>query len=257
MRRLITEQAPGAILSLHMAADAEERRIVEQIERVNSGLGSVAFNSGTRLRLQPGRKTLPAVAELNEKARQISARTAAVSFGDEQAILEQYADILLLRQRLAGDSPEDRAWTRDALDVRNRFDFYCEERDASSGEVIRTYSNAGDNSGGEQEKLMAFCLAGALSFNLAAPGSDDNRPLFAQLMLDEAFSKSDPQFAQQALSAFRKFGFQLVIVATVQNTSTIQPYIDNVVMVSKSEGVDGRPREPAGEVTTPRRPERC
>ncbi|MFZ2238821.1 MAG: ATP-binding protein [Gordonia amarae] len=241
MRRLITEQAPGAILSLHMAADAEERRIVEQIERVNSGLGSVAFNRGTRLRLQPGRKALPAVAELNDKARQISARTTAVSFGDEQAILEQYADILLLRQRLAGATPEDRAWTRDALDVRNRFDFYCEERDAASGEIFRTYSNAGDNSGGEQEKLMAFCLAGALSFNLAAPDSDDNRPLFAQLMLDEAFSKSDPQFAQQALSAFRKFGFQLVIVATVQNTSTIQPYIDNVVMVSKSEGADGRP----------------
>ena len=42
-------------------------------------------------------------------------------------------------------------------------------------------------------------------------------------MLDEAFSKSDPQFAQQALQAFRKFGFQLVIVATVQNATTIQP----------------------------------
>lgn len=55
-------------------------------------------------------------------------------------------------------------------------------------------------------------------------------------MLDEAFSKSDPQFAQQALSAFRKFGFQLVIVATVQNTTTIQPYIDSVVMVSKPDG---------------------
>lgn len=59
MRRLITEQAPGAILSLHMAADAEERRIAEQIERVNSGLGSVAFNRGTRLRLQPGRRHCP------------------------------------------------------------------------------------------------------------------------------------------------------------------------------------------------------
>ena len=54
-------------------------------------------------------------------------------------------------------------------------------------------------------------------------------------MLDEAFSKSDPVFAQQALSAFRKFGFQLVIVATVQNTTTIQPYIDSVVMVSKPD----------------------
>jgi uncharacterized protein YPO0396 len=42
-------------------------------------------------------------------------------------------------------------------------------------------------------------------------------------MLDEALSKSDPQFAQQALQAFRKFGFQLVIVATVQNATTISP----------------------------------
>jgi uncharacterized protein YPO0396 len=54
-------------------------------------------------------------------------------------------------------------------------------------------------------------------------------------MLDEAFSKSDPQFAQQALQAFRKFGFQLMIVATAQNATTIQPYIDSVVMVSKTE----------------------
>ncbi|MDL9935947.1 ATP-binding protein [Gordonia sp. ABSL1-1] len=242
MRRLITEQAPGAILSLHMAADTEERRIVEQIERVNTGLGSVAFNRGTRLRLVPGRKHLAAVADLTDKARQISQRATAVSFGDEQAILEQYTDILILRERLAGNTPEDRQWTRDALDVRNRFDFYCEEHDAVTGETIRTYSNAGDNSGGEQEKLMAFCLAGALSFNLASPDGDDNRPIFAQLMLDEAFSKSDPQFAQQALSAFRKFGFQLIIVATVQNTSTIQPYIDNVIMVSKTEaGTDSKP----------------
>lgn len=240
MRRLITEQAPGAILGLHMAAETEEKRILAQIERVNTGLAAVAFNRGTRLRLCPGRKHLPAVAELTEKARQISARTAAVSFGDEQAILEQYTDILLLRERLAGSTPEDRQWTRDALDVRNRFDFYCEERDSDTGETIRTYSNAGDNSGGEQEKLMAFCLAGALSFNLSHP-SGGTRPIFAQLMLDEAFSKSDPQFAQQALAAFRKFGFQLIIVATVQNTSTIQPYIDNVVMVSKTQDADNRP----------------
>ena len=74
--------------------------------------------------------------------------------------------------------------------MRNRFTFDCAEWDISSEELIRTHSNAGDNSGGEQEKLMAFCLAGALSFNLANPESDDNTPVFAQLMLDEAFSKS-------------------------------------------------------------------
>ena len=119
----------------------------------------------------------------------------------------------------------------------------------ANDELIRTHSNAGDNSGGEQEKLMAFCLAGALSFNLASPESADNKPVFAQLMLDEAFSKSDPQFAQQALQAFRKFGFQLVIVATVQNATTIQPYIDSVVMVSKTEPT-GRNARPVASVAT-------
>ncbi|BBZ57558.1 ATP-binding protein [Mycolicibacterium phocaicum] len=249
MMRLITEQAPDAILTLHRVAEQETRRISEQIDRVNTGLGAVEFNRGTRLTLRANPRSMAAVSELTDIVKAISRRIAEVGLGDKKAILEQYADILRLRNRLAGNNPEDRAWTRDALDVRNRFTFDCAEWDVASGELIRTHSNAGDNSGGEQEKLMAFCLAGALSFNLANPESGDNKPVFAQLMLDEAFSKSDPQFASQALQAFRKFGFQLVIVATVQNATTIQPYIDGVVMVSKSEAT-GRNARPVANVAT-------
>ncbi|MCV7178964.1 ATP-binding protein [Mycolicibacterium sphagni] len=251
MMRLVTEQAPDAILTLHRVAEQETRRISEQIDRVNTGLGAVEFNNGTRLTLRATPRNLTAVAELTEIVRAISRRIAEVGMGDKQAILDQYADILRLRNRLASTAPEDKAWTRDALDVRNRFTFDCAEWDVSTEELIRTHSNAGDNSGGEQEKLMAFCLAGALSFNLASPAQSefsataenaDNKPVFAQLMLDEAFSKSDPQFAQQALQAFRKFGFQLVIVATVQNATTIQPYIDSVIMVSKTEATSRNAR---------------
>ncbi|KAA0108104.1 ATP-binding protein [Mycolicibacterium sp. P1-5] len=249
MMRLVTEQAPDAILTLHRVAEQEARRISEQIDRVNTGLGAVEFNSGTRLTLRATPRSLTAVAELTEIVRAISRRIAEVGLGDKQAILDQYADILRLRNRLASPAPEDKAWTRDALDVRNRFTFDCAEWDVGTEELIRTHSNAGDNSGGEQEKLMAFCLAGALSFNLASPESSDNKPVFAQLMLDEAFSKSDPQFAQQALQAFRKFGFQLVIVATVQNATTIQPYIDSVIMVSKTEATSRNARPVATVVS--------
>lgn len=253
MMRLITEQAPDAILTLHRVAEQETRRISEQIDRVNTGLGAVEFNRGTRLTLRATPRSLAAVTELTDIVKAISRRIAEVGLGDKKAILDQYADILRLRNRLASTAPEDRAWTRDALDVRNRFTFDCAEWDVHTEELIRTHSNAGDNSGGEQEKLMAFCLAGALSFNLAAPGDEGtaeaNKPVFAQLMLDEAFSKSDPQFASQALQAFRKFGFQLVIVATVQNATTIQPYIEGVVMVSKNEAT-GRNARPVASVAT-------
>ncbi len=249
MMRLVTEQAPDAILTLHRVAEQAARRISDQIARVNTGLGSVEFNRGTRLTLRATPRQLTAVSELTDIVRSISGRIAEVGLGDNQAILDQYADIIRLRNRLAANTPEDKAWTRDALDVRNRFTFDCAEWDVHTDELIRTHSNAGDNSGGEQEKLMAFCLAGALSFNLASPDSVDNRPIFAQLMLDEAFSKSDPQFAQQALQAFRKFGFQLIIVATVQNATTIQPYIDSVVMVSKTDA-NGRNARPVATVAT-------
>jgi uncharacterized protein YPO0396 len=96
---------------------------------------------------------------------------------------------------------------------------------------------------GSKWKQAEYHYAYHYAYRPEATVTNDGRPVFAQLMLDEAFSKSDPQFAQQALSAFRKFGFQLVIVATVQNTTTIQPYIDSVIMVSKTDASapDARP----------------
>ena len=146
-------------------------------------------------------------------------------------------------RRVADDIAAQRQQWRDSADghadrLREQYELLLAEHPD-----IEALNARADECCSQIQKLMAFCLAGALSFNLASPESTDNRPVFAQLMLDEAFSKSDPQFAQQALQAFRKFGFQLVIVATVQNATTIQPYIDSVVMVSKTEatGRNARP----------------
>jgi uncharacterized protein YPO0396 len=242
MLKHITRDAPTALLNLRTKADNAAALIHAQIDRVNTGLSAVEFNTGTRLRLRAPDRNLDAVRQLNERCTRISQRAASVAAGDKDAIYAQYKDILELRQLLGSTEPEHRQWTRDALDVRHRFAMYCEEFDATDTQkVIRTHSNSEDNSGGEQEKLMAFCLAGALSYNLADPDSGDNRPVFAQLMLDEAFSKSDPVFARQALAAFARFGFQLIIVATLQNSTIIEPHVGGVVLVSKPDKPGVRP----------------
>src|SRR4029079_19580993 len=64
MMRLVTEQAPDAILTLHRVAEQEARRISEQIDRVNTGRGAVEFNRGTRLTLRATPRHMPAVADL-------------------------------------------------------------------------------------------------------------------------------------------------------------------------------------------------
>ena len=140
-------------------------------------------------------------------------------------------------------------WTRDALDVRNRFTFDCTEWDVGSEELIRTHSNAGDNSGGEQEKLMAFCLAGALSFNLASPRKCRQQTGFRAADARRGVLEIGPAVRAAGLAGVPQFGFQLVIVATVQYATTIQPYIDSVVMVSKTEAT-GRNAPPVASVAT-------
>jgi hypothetical protein len=169
MMRLVTEQAPDAILTRHRVAEQEARRISDQIDRVNTGLGSVEFNLGTRLTLRATPRQLTAVAELTEIVRSVSRRIAEVGLGDKQAILDQYAEILRLRNRLASTAPEDKAWTRDALDVRNRFTFDCAEWDVSSEELIRTHSN------GPQRPAGALCREeDDLGVRVAPPGDARN-----------------------------------------------------------------------------------
>jgi len=235
MQRLITEQAPHAILRLYHLADEEARRIDEQISQVNSGLASVEYGPGTILKLCADNRKLTAAQHLKDFVRRITERIPAVSNRDPKATYEQFQDILDLRNMLASDQAEHRRWREEALDVRKWFTFYCAEHRKDDLLNAKIYRNAHSKSGGEQEKLMAFCLAGALSYNLADHDSGDTRPVFSQLMIDEAFSKSDPNFARQSLAAFRRFGFQLLIVATVQNTTVIQPFIEKVVMVSKND----------------------
>jgi uncharacterized protein YPO0396 len=112
---------------------------------------------------------------------------------------------------------------------------------------VHTYRNTATNSGGEQEKLVAFCLAAALSFSLGTP--EDHRPGFAPLMLDEAFSKSDETFSSQSLRAFEQFGFQLVIAAPIRMAGIVEPFIGQVILVDKRTGPDGAARSDARSAT--------
>jgi uncharacterized protein YPO0396 len=238
MQQVITEQAPGAIFDLHRLVNEEINRIHDQIAQVNLGLASVEFDTGTELELRAEEKDLAEVKEFNNLVKRIRERIVLVSMKDPEAVFHQLEDIITLRNLLTVGTADNREWASKALDVRKRLTFSCWEfykNDESRSTPREIYLGSASKSGGEQEKLMAFCLAGALSYNLADHSTGSTSPVFAQLLVDEAFSKSDPDFAREALSAFRSFGFQLVIVAVVQNTTVIEGFIGSVAMVGKNK----------------------
>ncbi|MEU4808117.1 SbcC/MukB-like Walker B domain-containing protein [Nocardia fluminea] len=229
-QRIISENMVPSISLLHGVIEKAASDIRTRIDMVNAGLKRVEFDSGTYLQIV--RKANEPV-EAKEFRGQVDSllKNAAIARGDHAKLMQQVHRIRELMARFTATDIESRRWRTTVLDVRNAFTFYGREENGN-GETVKAYRNTASNSGGEQEKLVAFCLAAALSYNLADPESG-GRPSFAPLMLDEAFSKSDEKFAQQALAAFEEFGFQLIMAAPIRMSGIVEPFIGQAVLVDK------------------------
>ncbi|MEU8377449.1 ATP-binding protein [Micromonospora sp. NPDC048894] len=245
-QRLIADDMVPSISFLQREVEKSSTEIRKRITMVNEGLRRVEFNAGTRLQI--AHKAQPSEdARLFRNAVDTLLRHAPAARKDADASRLQFKRVRQLMARFTSDTTDGRQWRDNILDVRNTFSFYGREEKIEDGTTVATFSNTSTNSGGEQEKLVAFCLAAALTYNLAE-GTGDGVPLFAPLMLDEAFSKSDETFAAQALGVFHEFGFQLVIAAPIRMSGIIEPFIGQAVLVEKRQLPDG-PRSNAASAT--------
>ncbi|MGA6205456.1 ATP-binding protein [Nocardia testacea] len=228
--RMIIENMIPSISLLHGAIEKAANDIRTRIDMVNAGLERVEFDTGTHLQIVR-KANEPAEAKEFRNTVDSLLKDAATSRGDHSRLIRQVHSIRELMARFTGTDTESRRWRDNVLDVRTAFTFYGREVNAQ-GETAKAYRNTASKSGGEQEKLVAFCLAAALSYNLADRDSD-GRPTFAPLMLDEAFSKSDETYSQQALAAFEEFGFQLIMAAPIRMSGIVEPFIGQAVLVEK------------------------
>lgn len=236
LQHMISEDMVPSIAQVQRSIDVAAQEIEKRVGWVNAGLRRVEFNDGTRLQIAYAANPSADVKEFQSAVDEIL-RNSANSRNDPEKQVTQFKRVKALMSRFTKDDTVADRWRRNVLDVRNRYTFYGREIDADEV-TVHTYRNTATNSGGEQEKLVAFCLAAALSYNLADPETD-GRPRFGTLMLDEAFSKSDENFSAQALSAFDEFGFQLVIAAPIRMSGIVEPYIGQAILVEKRDYPDG------------------
>jgi uncharacterized protein YPO0396 len=235
-QQMITEDMVPSIGLLQASVEAASKEIEQRIRTVNVGLRRVEFNAGTHLQIAV-RDSRPREVKEFRAAVDTLLRHAPSAKSDAQASVAQFRRVRDLMARFTTDTAEARRWRTNVLDVRESYTFYGREEDAD-GVTVFTYHNTAANSGGEQEKLVAFCLAAALSYNLS-DGESDGRPRFAPLMLDEAFSKSDETFAAQALAVFDEFGFQLLMAAPIRMSGIVEPFIGQAILVEKRMTPDG------------------
>ena len=133
-----------------------------------------------------------------------------------------------LLNRLASSDPSDVRWRQHCLDTRQHVKFLAEVRD-EAGQAVDYFAGAGGLSGGERQKLVIFCLAAALRYQLARDGAVT--PSYGLVVLDEAFDKTDPAFTKAGLEVFHTFGFQLLLATPLKMLQTLEDYVGGAAVV--------------------------
>lgn len=215
--------------------------ILERMDLVNESLRQVPFNQSanqrTYLHIQPGDRQLPEVREFKQDIQ----RALNHAGSDDPAFAEaRFVALRQLVERLASQEPEQRRWREAVLDVRQHVEFIGRELDEAGAEV-EVYRSGAGKSGGQRQKLATTCLAAALRYQLG--GSAYGLPIYAPVVLDEAFDKADNEFTALAMNIFAKFGFQMIVATPLKSVMTLEPFIGGACFV------DIRDRRVSGVLT--------
>lgn len=225
-QQLLHERSSTLIGELNSELRSAPAEIENRVEPINESLSRSPFEEGRYLRLRvKTRRTETVRRFLNDLAA-----VAEHSWADEglEAAEARYRRLAVLMERLASSEHADRVWRQACLDTREHVTFLADEVDAH-GAVHASYDSGAAMSGGQQQKLVIFCLAAALRYQLAAP--EDPLPAYGTVVLDEAFDKADVRYTRMAMDVFVEFGFQMVLATPQKLLQTIEPYVGGITTV--------------------------
>jgi uncharacterized protein YPO0396 len=230
---LLESQSHQNLAALASYLNNERKIILERMDFVNLSLSEVPFNRGpdgsTILRIETiDRQT----AEVREFRQEIQNALSHAWNADREAAEARFVSIRKLVERLDSKDPENRRWRESVLDVRLHVEFVGREMDEAGAEV-EVYRSGAGKSGGQRQKLATTCLAAALRYQLG--GSDHGLPMYAPVVLDEAFDKADSDFTALAMKIFENFGFQMVVATPLKSVMTLEPFIGGACFVDISE----------------------
>lgn len=211
------------------------REIEERIDPINRSLQRSEFNTDSFLHIQVRDRRGDIVTEFQRDLD--AAISGGLGVNDEKQAFDRYQVIAKLIRRLGSQDSADTRWKRLVLDTRRHVSFIGLERDRED-RTINTYVDSSSLSGGQAQKLVFFCLAAALRYQLAEPGAQ--YPSYATVILDEAFDRADPAFTRQTMDVFSSFGFHMVLATPLKLIQTLGGYVGATIVVDYREAPDER-----------------
>ncbi|NUO00195.1 MAG: AAA family ATPase [Saprospiraceae bacterium] len=158
---------------------------------------------------------------------------------EQQKILRETVQrIGQLIQRL----DKDPDWRREVTDIRNWLtfrtqQFYSRDDTPKPGTLL---DSTGALSGGEQAKLTYTVLAAALTYQFNISADSRNAKSFRFIMIDEAFSKLDPENSTYLLDLLSSLNFQMLLITPNSNVKLSQDRMSHLIFVKKEDEMPPR-----------------
>lgn len=251
-RRFFNQRTHESFSTLLHLLDEERRSITSRILPLNGILSEVNFHEGSYLELDI-KQTMPATAKQFKDAIQnaLKARHArpgkAETTDDDAELTLRYKSLESLVKRLSSQSPEDRRWRAEVLDVRGHLFIQCKEhREVTAAQdkagqnkkagkkrtEVFMHADTGSMSGGERQRFTAFIMAAALSYQLGI--ADQGFTTYGTVMMDEAFVLASEEFAGAGIKALHEFGFQLLLAAP-ENVIDLSRHLGSVTEILRDK----------------------
>jgi uncharacterized protein YPO0396 len=223
----LNQSSDQGVTQLLSEIDNEVAVIEERIADLNATLERVDFQSGRYLRLEPQRVEHESLRTL----RQTRAQLRSAQLKDDQG--ESHYRALSELVGLLRDAVERRK-TQGAqalLDPRYRLQFAVWVIERGTGKVIEKRTSSQGGSGGEKEIIASYVLTASLSYALCPRGRQ--QPLFATIVLDEAFSKSSQAVAGRIIRALAEFGLHPLFVTPNKELRLLREYTRSAIVVHR------------------------
>ncbi|MFS0718115.1 ATP-binding protein [Arthrobacter sp. 1P04PC] len=260
-RQFFNQRTHESFSTLLHLLDEERRSITSRILPLNGILSQVNFHEGSYLELDI-KQTLPATAKQFKDAIQNALKVrharpgktvaagASTPADDDVELTTRYKSLETLVKRLGSQSPEDRRWRAEVLDVRGHLFIQCKEhrevaaRTGKSGAAksgsakgakkteVFMHADTGSMSGGERQRFTAFIMAAALSYQLGI--AEQGFTTYGTVMMDEAFVLASEEFAGAGIKALHEFGFQLLLAAP-ENVIDLSRHLGSVTEILRDK----------------------
>jgi uncharacterized protein YPO0396 len=224
----LNKSSDQGVTQLLQGIDNEVAMIEERIADLNNTLRRVDFQTDRYLQLEPQRVVHESLRTLQAAHRKL--RSAALS--DDQGESHYHAlQYLVSLLREASDNKKRTQGSRALLDPRYRLQFAVLVCDRASGAIIEKRTGSQGGSGGEKEIIASYILTASLSYALCPDGAA--QPLFATIVLDEAFSKSSQAVAGRIVSALREFGLHPLFVTPNKEMRLLRAHTRSAILVHR------------------------